>query len=166
MRLPNATPRTLIPYDLQEGRVQDALYDARTAIGSFNWMLSFMLRGGDGLCEEDAHGIHTLLETQVMILTGIEDSLSETLGERDELRQSLERQTAAVAEDARLAEANADKIHGLRRQMIAGAIGKGAEPGEIAAAFNMKRATVERVIRQLQGADATPETPQGQAVTG
>ena len=148
-RLFDSPHRAITPPDLREGgHLGDAVHTTRAAIGGFNLMLDAYLRNGDSPCETDVYGIHTLLETQVMILTGIEDKVQEMLEENVQMKAAL------ADQPSRSQEGLLPDVIRLREEIVAEKTKAGASVGAIAAALNMQNTAIERIIRQLQGADS------------
>lgn len=122
----------------------------RSALRALSWMISATMAQGDSL-DQIASGVGQLLDTQNKALEDIEDAVRQEYKRFDE-----ERATAANVSQA--------DPRDLRRDFIASKVQEGVDAGDIANALNLKKETVEKVIRQLMGtisAEATHERRAG-----
>lgn len=116
----------------REFEALDMLARTTRAIEAFNLMLTAAVQEGEDFSFV-ASGVHILLDTQCDHLKSVEVEVRELLAEKRKV-------DALDANDPRE----------LRKDFIASKINDGVDAGAIANALNLKRETVEKVIRQLQ----------------
>lgn len=109
----------------------------RSALRALSWMLSATMAQGDSL-EQIASGVGHLLDKECSALEDIETAIRQEYKRFDE-------------EQANIAANAQPDPRDLRREFIASKVQEGVDAGDIANALNLKKETVEKVIRQLIG---------------
>lgn len=122
----------------------------RSALRALSWMISATMSQGVSL-EQIASGVGHLLDKECSALENIEDAI------RQEYRRFDE-------EQANLAANAQPDPRDLRREFIASKVQEGVDAGDIANALNLKKETVEKVIRQLIGTTPVETSQDGRAV--
>ncbi len=116
----------------REFEALDMLARTTRAIEAFNLMLTAAIEDGEDFSFV-ASGVHILLDTQCDHLKTVETEVRELLAEK---------------RNSDVLDANDPRE--LRKDFIASKVSEGIDAGAIAGALNLKRETVEKVIRQLQ----------------
>lgn len=106
------------------------------AITAMNWLVYQTLDQNDGM-SFIAGGIHVIFEDQCSHLNDICEHYSE------------------LVKDAKKNSEHSRTVKSMRAGFIAEKSLEGVDPAAIAQSLNLKRATVERVIRQLQAGGKT-----------
>ncbi len=158
----DATEHPIITHEIAEGRIHDAIYSARCAIGTLNHLMHEVLwHGGDvGFSNQSLHGLHVLFDVQVNTLIAAEQKAAEIVAENQELRATVGKMNSVGRDDP--------AVDTIRSKIIADQIAAGAHHGALATAMNMKLSSVEKVIAKLKGGPdaATPSLNHAKAVNG
>lgn len=122
---------------------------AAAGIKAMGWMIAATMGQNDGL-GDIAMGVNHIMDTQGDQIDALREAID---AEYVKLNDADNRRMAAEE-----AGANAsDNVKNLRSSIIADKIKEGFDPGEIANALNLKKATVEKVISQLLGQSVSKE---------
>ncbi len=121
----------------------------RASLRALSHMLSATMSQGDSL-EQIALGVGRLFDTQNEALADIEEAV------RAEYRR--------VDEAAHQATALPVNPQSMRTEFIAAKISEGYDAGDIANALNLKKETVEKVVRKLLGEDGAERATEPQKV--
>lgn len=140
---------------LENGNVQDILPGLIAGQKALRWFIYAMNKDGQQWNVDAAEGLFFLQSQQDELL----EEVLEAVTVKDILLNEYREQIAA-GEKVPVATARAVS---LREEFIAAKSEAGEAPGDIASAMNMKRASIEKVIRRLRGQDE-PHTQQ--AVNG
>lgn len=139
----------LVP-DLSRGQLTSALIGAVNCIETLNVLLETEHRLGDGFSPEMCQGVHQLIQQQTRIIGAVGNELSRWEAEH---RAEV---AAAAADRGTVAE----NVRRVREAFIVASAEAGTETHVIAQALNMRRASIERIIGQLQGsAPIAPNAP-------
>lgn len=120
--------------------------NTRAALRALSSMISVTMAQGDSLADI-ASGVGQLIDTQNEALADIEDAIRQEYKRLDAERESST--SNATEFDPRT----------LRRDFIATKVEEGVDAGNIANALNLKKETVEKVIRQLVGSPPDNAVP-------
>ncbi|KQO53057.1 hypothetical protein [Methylobacterium sp. Leaf85] len=135
----------VVPTSLQQGApLAEVLAEVTNSLRGFSAMLGHTLASPESpWAQEEMCGVTNLLDNQVDILFGLVHRVRETVEELDASKAG-EKQ---LLQDGDLSE----RAKQLRREFLLSSTNAGNEPAVIAAAMNMKRSAIERMIGQLRG---------------
>lgn len=126
-----------------------------SAIRAFNDLMNAAVLQGDDM-SLIASGMFRLLDTQVEILAAASGEVRSAYNALEKGHQKLSAESALNSQ--RGVDAHTDPRE-LRAGFIYDKVGEGYDAGEIANALNLKKETVEKVIRKLVGSQTADHGP-------
>lgn len=127
--------------EIERGELTGALMGVVTSIRTMNRLLATENRHGDGYSEEMIEGIYSLIAQQTHILAAVTNEVHKLEDARraDDKADAVERSGVS------------DSVRKVREAFIVASAEAGATSDVIAQALHMRRASIERIIGQLQG---------------
>lgn len=118
-----------------------------SAIRAFNDLMTAAVLQGEDM-RQSASGIFYLLNSQVEVLAEASGEVRSAYNALEKSRQKFSAESALNSQPGVNAQTDPRE---LRASFIHDKIGEGYDAGEIANALNLKKETVEKVIRKLVG---------------
>lgn len=133
---------------IEAGFLEESFYAIVAGYRALNQFLLYLNEDSDPKDAFMMDGVLSLFESQLEQLDDIRGSVEIKQKILDQYRDQIEELTAAR-------EASPTPVaKKIREEFIATKSKEGVDAGDIAAAMNMKRTSIEKVIRQLEGGGA------------